>query len=55
MSIPTVILVDQKGTVVSMSARGKELGKQLEKLLGPVEKDAETEEGDAAEAPEKKQ
>lgn len=55
MSIPTVILVDQKGTVVSMSARGEELGKQLEKLLGPVEKDAETKEGDAAEAPEKKQ
>ncbi len=35
MSIPTVILVDQMGTVVSMNARGPELAKQLEELLGP--------------------
>jgi thiol-disulfide isomerase/thioredoxin len=32
--IPTVILVDQQGKVVSLNARGPELGKQLEKLLG---------------------
>ncbi|MEX0585782.1 MAG: TlpA disulfide reductase family protein [Pirellulales bacterium] len=32
-SIPTVILVDQKGKVVSLKARGTELGKLLEQLL----------------------
>ena len=37
MGIPTVILVDKEGKVVSLRARGPELGKQLEKLLGPVE------------------
>lgn len=36
-AIPTVILVDQEGKVVSMNARGPELGKQLEKLLGKAE------------------
>ncbi len=36
-SIPSVILVDRDGTVVSMNARGPELGKQLEKLLGNAE------------------
>jgi thiol-disulfide isomerase/thioredoxin len=35
MAIPTVILVDQKGNVVSLRARGPELGKQLKTLLGP--------------------
>ncbi len=35
--IPTVILVDQKGKVVSLNARGPELSKLLEKLLGPAE------------------
>ena len=35
--IPTAILVDQEGKVVSMRARGNELNKQLEELLGPVE------------------
>lgn len=34
--IPTVILVDQRGKVVSLNARGPELGLQLEKLLGPA-------------------
>jgi thiol-disulfide isomerase/thioredoxin len=44
--IPTVILVDQKGKVVSLNARGPELGKLLEKLLGPAsdEKSSGTEE-----------
>jgi thiol-disulfide isomerase/thioredoxin len=37
MGIPTVILVDKDGKVVSTNARGLELGKQLEKLLGPPE------------------
>jgi len=32
--IPTAILVDQKGRVVSLRARGAELDKQLESLLG---------------------
>ena len=32
--IPTAILVDQKGKVVSLRARGTELDKQLESLLG---------------------
>ena len=35
-SIPTTILVDQKGNVVSMEARGEKLGELLEKLLGPL-------------------
>jgi len=32
--IPTAILIDQKGKVVSLQARGGELDKQLESLLG---------------------
>jgi len=32
--IPTAILVDQEGNVVSMQARGPRLGAALEKLLG---------------------
>lgn len=36
-AIPAVILVDREGKVVSMRARGPELGKQLEKLLGKAE------------------
>ena len=34
--VPAAILVDQQGRVVSLSARGEELTKQLEKLLGPA-------------------
>lgn len=37
-SIPTAILVNQEGKVVSMEARGRELANQLEKLLGPIGK-----------------
>ncbi|MEO1525722.1 MAG: TlpA disulfide reductase family protein [Planctomycetota bacterium] len=33
--IPTAILVNQKGDVVSLRARGKELDRLLEELLGP--------------------
>ncbi|MBN2474489.1 MAG: TlpA family protein disulfide reductase [Pirellulales bacterium] len=37
MAIPTMILVGTDGKVVSTKARGEELRKELEKLLGPVE------------------
>jgi thiol-disulfide isomerase/thioredoxin len=37
LGIPTLILVDKDGKVVSLNARGKNLGKELEKLLGPAE------------------
>lgn len=37
MGIPTMFLVGKDGKVVSTSARGPELRKELEKLLGPVE------------------
>lgn len=33
-AIPTVFLVDKEGKVVSLDARGSQLGRQLEKLLG---------------------
>ncbi len=36
-AIPAAILVDKDGKVVSMKARGPELGKLLEKLLGKAE------------------
>ncbi|MEX2187717.1 MAG: TlpA disulfide reductase family protein [Pirellulales bacterium] len=58
--IPTVILVDQQGKVVSLNARGPELGRLLEKLLGPVEdkaaddKAADEKDSDAKASPEKK-
>ncbi|MDM4014433.1 peroxiredoxin family protein [Roseiconus lacunae] len=48
-AIPSVWLVDKEGKVVSLSARGDELGRQLEQLLGPVEEDeagADEQEGD---------
>jgi thiol-disulfide isomerase/thioredoxin len=35
--IPQMMLVGKDGKVVSLSARGPELGKELEKLLGPAE------------------
>ena len=37
MGIPTVILVDKEGKVISTKARGETLGKLLEKELGPAE------------------
>lgn len=48
MGIPTVILVDKEGKVVSTRARGPELGRLLGELLGPAEpadpaKESETE------------
>lgn len=36
-AIPAAILLDKDGKVVSMAARGEELPKLLEKLLGPAE------------------
>lgn len=42
--IPTAILVDQTGKVVSLEARGTKLDKKLEELLGPPPKAAESEE-----------
>lgn len=45
--IPTAILVDREGKVVSLRARGKELNLQLDKLLGSKdETSSETEAGD---------
>jgi thiol-disulfide isomerase/thioredoxin len=38
--IPTVMLVDRKGKVVSMSARGGQLERELIKLLGPQDEAA---------------
>jgi peroxiredoxin len=38
LAIPQAILVDREGRVVSMNARGPELGRLLEKYLGPAEK-----------------
>ena len=43
MGIPTVILVDKDGIVVSTKARGPELGKQLATLLGPAEESDKSE------------
>lgn len=40
--IPTAILVDQEGKVVSLSARGTKLNELLEGLLGPVEEEKES-------------
>ena len=41
MGIPTVILVDKEGKVVSTRARGPELGRLLGELLGPVDPPAD--------------
>ncbi len=44
MGIPQLILVDQQGKVVSLEARGPKLVEELEKLLGPAEKEDPAEE-----------
>jgi thiol-disulfide isomerase/thioredoxin len=56
MGIPTVILVDKEGKVVSTYARGAELGRLLEQQLGPVDlkKDSEGKAAGAAGAEETK-
>jgi thiol-disulfide isomerase/thioredoxin len=43
-AIPTVILVGKDGKVVSLNARGPELGQWLEKLLGPADAAAASDE-----------
>jgi thiol-disulfide isomerase/thioredoxin len=48
-AIPTVILLDQSGKVVSLEARGDQLGRLLEKLLGPAEPAADADAETAAE------
>lgn len=52
MGIPTAILIDQKGTVVSMRARGKELDRLLLEMLGEP-KNAEQEKDDTKASEEK--
>ena len=39
LGIPTVLLVDKEGKVVSLRARGDELGRCLEQLLGPPDEE----------------
>jgi len=53
MGIPTMILVGKDGKVLSLNARGEELNKELEKLLGPVE-EKKDEKKDKADDVEKK-
>jgi thiol-disulfide isomerase/thioredoxin len=49
--IPCVILMDQKGEVVTLNARGPALGKKLEALLGKVDdKDTKADDKDAADS-----
>jgi peroxiredoxin len=50
VGIPTVILVDKEGKVVSTNARGPELGKLLTELLGPA-KPGDTEKPAGTEKP----
>jgi thiol-disulfide isomerase/thioredoxin len=47
MGIPTVILVDKEGKVVSTYARGPQLGKLLAQLLGPAEEGEKEQDGEA--------
>ena len=44
--IPTAILVDQEGKAVSLRARGKELDRLLDEMLGNVSEDSEEEDED---------
>src|SRR5690606_36612045 len=44
LGIPAVILVDKEGNVVSLNARGPELGRLLAEKLGPVETKEEAKE-----------
>ncbi len=48
MAIPTMILVDKDGKVVSLKVRGQNLRKELTKLIGPMEDemDDDKEDGD---------
>lgn len=56
IGIPTVILVGPDGNVVSLGARGRTLGNQLKKLLGPAEEKKEAaEENEQPKTAEKKE
>jgi thiol-disulfide isomerase/thioredoxin len=54
LAIPTTLLIDKDGKVISLSARGEQLTTQLEKLLGPPDpsKD-EKKDAEKKEVPEK--
>jgi thiol-disulfide isomerase/thioredoxin len=54
IGIPQLILVGKDGKVVSLEARGPQLGKELEKLLGPPEKKKEDKTEEKKTAPDKK-
>ena len=47
--VPTAILVDKEGNVASLNARGPELGRLLETMLGPAEPEKKAEEKKATE------
>ncbi|MGQ9505827.1 MAG: TlpA family protein disulfide reductase [Thermogutta sp.] len=47
-AVPTVMLVDKEGTVITFEARGAQLGQKLEELLGPPEPLPEEKKEDAA-------
>jgi thiol-disulfide isomerase/thioredoxin len=49
MGIPTMVLVGKDGKVVSLNARGEELKKELEKILGPVEEKKDEKKADKKE------
>ncbi len=44
--IPTAILVDKEGKVVSLNARGEMLGELLDELIGPANETVEGDDGD---------
>lgn len=44
--IPTAILVDKEGKVVSLNARGEMLGELLEELIGPANETVDGDDGD---------
>ena len=45
-AIPSMLLLDKEGKLVTTSARGEQLGKQLETLLGPAEKKEDGKDGE---------
>lgn len=51
VAVPTVMLVDKDGTVITFEARGEQLTKKLEELLGPAEPPAEQKPGQSSTQP----
>lgn len=45
-AIPSMLLLDKEGKLVTTSARGEQLGKELETLLGPAEKKDDGKDGE---------